>query len=230
MTRYPIKHNQYSSHTFVKKQILAFHKKNENLNIKVLDVGCGTGILGDVFLPNDRFEFFGIEPFQNDAAEAIIKGYQVWIESVESALEKIEVKFQIIVAGDVLEHLVNPKAILEELVKRVDSGGILIVTVPNIANILIRIRLLFGNFDYSERGILDKTHLRFFTQKTFKKLTSIQGVHIEKLRMSSIPIEIIIPGLSTNYLGKIILRVLHLVTLLLPKLLGYQHLCVLRKD
>jgi 2-polyprenyl-3-methyl-5-hydroxy-6-metoxy-1,4-benzoquinol methylase len=135
-----------------------------------------------------------------------------------------------VVAGDVLEHLINPKHILEELFKKLEPSGILIISVPNIANIFVRVNLLFGRFDYTEKGILDKTHLRFFTQKSFKELISIEGAHVEKLTTSTIPIEIIYPVLQKNYFGRKLLQLLHLVTLAFPKMLGYQHLCVLRKN
>jgi 2-polyprenyl-3-methyl-5-hydroxy-6-metoxy-1,4-benzoquinol methylase len=226
--RYPKKLGIYSSHKFIENGIIKF-KESKNSTIQVLDVGCATGELGEKFLNDSKFEFYGIEPFENDAENAIKKGYKIWNERIETVLPKIEPIFDIIVAGDVLEHLENPKYILDELIKKTVPGGILIISTPNVAHLFIRINLLFGKFDYTERGILDKTHLRFFTRKTFMNLISNQNVKVIKLKTSPPPIEIIIPFLTTNKIGLILQFINQIPSFVFPRLFGYQHLCILKK-
>jgi hypothetical protein len=104
------------------------------------------------------------------------------------------------------------------------------ISTPNIAHIIIRIKLLFGKFDCTERGILDKTHLRFFTRKTFKNLINNPNIKILQLKASPLPIEIIIPLITKNRIG-FVLQVINLIpSFVLPRLFGYQHLCILEKS
>lgn len=75
-------------------------------------------------------------------------------------------KFDVILASAILEHLKQPQIIFQQLKKNLKKSGIIIITLPNIAHWSIRLNLLFGNFNYTKAGILDKTHLKFFTIKT----------------------------------------------------------------
>ena len=71
------------------------------------------------------------------------------------------------VFGDVLEHLRDPLAVLMEFTESLKDDGVVIISLPNIANIYVRLNLLIGRFDYQDRGILDRTHIRFFTREAF---------------------------------------------------------------
>src|SRR6266542_1633629 len=72
-------------------------------------------------------------------------------------------KYDAIVLGDVVEHLRNPREFLERSAKLLKPGGKMLMSLPNVANIWVRLNLLLGRFNYSRVGILDETHLRFFT-------------------------------------------------------------------
>jgi SAM-dependent methyltransferase len=205
------------------------YAESKNSKVRVLDVGCARGELGGKFINNLKIEFNGIEPFETDAKIATTIGYKVWTEKIETALPKINTKFEIIIAGDVLEHLEHPKNILDNLIEKTTPGGILIISTPNIAHMIVRINLLFGRFDYTERGILDKTHLRFFTRKTFKKLIDNPKVKILKLKTSPLPIEIIIPLTTKNRIGFVLQFINQIPSFVFPGLFGYQHLCILEK-
>ena len=74
--------------------------------------------------------------------------------------------------ADVLEHLRDPAAVLRRCIPALKESGKIIISVPNIANWIIRLGLLFGKFDYMDRGILDRTHLRFFTMRSLNQLMS----------------------------------------------------------
>jgi 2-polyprenyl-3-methyl-5-hydroxy-6-metoxy-1,4-benzoquinol methylase len=98
----------------------------------------------------------------------------------DQKLPKFDNKFDLIVLGDVLEHLKRPDIILKNLKELLASHGRIIISVPNIAQIKIRLKLLLGNFDYQDYGIMDRTHLKFFTQKTIKNLIIQAGYQIER--------------------------------------------------
>ena len=74
--------------------------------------------------------------------------------------------YEVLLFGDTLEHLPDPAAVLRRLRTRLAPGGHLVLSIPNVANWAMRLGLLAGHFDYTDRGILDRTHLRFYTRRT----------------------------------------------------------------
>lgn len=89
--------------------------------------------------------------------------------------------FDVILLADVLEHLIDPERILMRLQLYLKDDGYIIVSLPNVANWSIRLALLLGFFQYSEEGILNKGHLRFFTKKTAIKLCKQAGYEVASL-------------------------------------------------
>ncbi|RMD49523.1 MAG: class I SAM-dependent methyltransferase, partial [Ignavibacteria bacterium] len=88
-------------------------------------------------------------------------------------------KFDLIMFADVLEHLIDPEYVLKELKNKLKPGGEIIASIPNIRHWSIFRQLLEGNWNYAEHGLLDKTHLRFFTRKTMISLFENAGYHAE---------------------------------------------------
>ncbi len=157
---------------------------------RVLDVGCHTGILGAALKEKKQCEVIGID---NDERAIAVAGDR--LDSVR--LVNLEVdswsdlmltlglaNFDIILFGDVIEHTREPQQILSEARKLLKPGGKVIVSLPNVANLRVRLGLLFGNFDYGDSGILDKSHLRFFTQKSARELVGEAGYKIVAERYS----------------------------------------------
>jgi hypothetical protein len=101
--------------------------------------------------------------------------------------------------------------------------------VPNIANIVIRIRLLVGRFEYEERGILDRTHLRFFTRRTARRLLTDHGWDIERELATVIPLERVVNLSPDNLVMRALNAILAGVTRLAPGLFGYQIMFVARR-
>ena len=101
--------------------------------------------------------------------------------------------FDVILYGDVLEHLKNPSEAIKKFSRYLKKDGYIVVSTPNIANWRIRVNLLFGKFDYQESGILDKTHLRFYTKKTLKKMIKKSDFKILKFDIApSLPLPMLI--------------------------------------
>ena len=106
--------------------------------------------------------------------------------------------------------------------------GLLIVSLPNVANIAVRLMLLFGRFEYAERGILDKTHLRFYTRKTARRLLQQNGYSILEEKLTVIPWELVLGVSPENPVFKFLNGALALATRVMPGLLGYQAMFVAR--
>ncbi len=86
--------------------------------------------------------------------------------------------FDVALLGDILEHLKHPFALLQAVKAVLRPGGCIYVTVPNVANVVVRLNLLFGRFRYADSGILDRTHLRFFTIDSARLLVEHAGFTI----------------------------------------------------
>lgn len=155
-------------------------------NKKILDVGCGSGLLGQA-LKNKNNYVIGLDLSEQAISLAKSRLNEAYICDITNQenlnfLEKNS--FDYIIFADVLEHLYNPEKILKNFSNLLKPGGHIIVSLPNIACWSIRLKLLFGNFQYQETGILDKTHIRFFTKKTAIKLLEQTGFLIEKINIT----------------------------------------------
>jgi 2-polyprenyl-3-methyl-5-hydroxy-6-metoxy-1,4-benzoquinol methylase len=142
---------------------------------RVLDVGCGGGRLSKHMAARGA-EVVGIERH----AEAAASARQHCRLVVEKDLDEPDLldpaqRFDVIVLADVLEHLVRPDVLLGRLRPHLNPGGFALVSVPNIAYYKIRLRLLRGRFDYEPSGIMDRSHLRFFTRDTAAQLVRDGG-------------------------------------------------------
>jgi hypothetical protein len=103
-----------------------------------------------------------------------------------------------------------------------------IVSVPNVANVTVRLALLLGRFTYTERGILDRTHLRFFTRRTARRFLEENGCDVLECRATVMPLELVL-GLSPgNPLMRALNTALGAATRMFPGLLGYQFVFVVR--
>lgn len=157
---------------------------------KVLDVGCASGYLGKE-LARRGCRVVGIEIDPEAARSAAQVCEDVIVGDIEEIadLHYPPKYFDVIICADVLEHLKRPDLTLEKLRLYLRPDGLLIMSIPNIAYWRIRLRLLFGQFEYKETGILDKTHLRFFTLESVKKFLTQAG-----FRLIAIDYAAVFPG------------------------------------
>lgn len=148
-------------------------------NSVVLDVGCATGKLLDKLRNEKNCYTVGIEMDNILAQQALQRCHQLVIGNVETLDLPFQIEqFNIIVCADVLEHLRDPGAVLEKLNSYIKNDGFILISIPNIAFITARLNLLRGRFDYAEYGIMDRSHLRFFTLKTARELVVNSGYQI----------------------------------------------------
>lgn len=142
--------------------------------VKILDVGCGTGLLGKNLRAEKNVTFIGGIEKDPRLAETAKSEYDLLLISDLNEIGSLpfeEEYFDVIVCSDVLEHLIDPSAVLKKLSHYLSKNGFFLISIPNIAFISVRLSLLFGKFNYSPHGgILDENHLRFFTKKSFIKV------------------------------------------------------------
>ena len=178
----------YSS--FVRPEIINLVTDDINKKINVLDVGCGIGAtLLEIKNKYKNATLYGIEisPYSGRVAQNICNCI---IGNIENEVLSYEENFfDYIILGDVLEHLVDPWKIIYDLKKYLKQDGYIIASIPNIMHISVLRKLLNGSFSYTESGILDKTHLRFFTLAETQNLFNSNEYDIESTKASVVPID-----------------------------------------
>ena len=149
---------------------------------RVLDVGCGEGASGLEIKKIFSAEVVGIELFENAANIADTRLDRVILADVEALNPDFEAGyFDCIVFADVLEHTKDPWSVLNKYKKHLSKDGCIIASIPNIRYIVPVLKILFDKFEYEPSGVLDQTHLRFFTLHTMKKMFDECGLKIIKL-------------------------------------------------
>jgi len=164
-----------------------------SFSARVLEIGCGAGqTLEMLKMKKLCVETVGVELFKDAADEARSKVDAIYCLDVEkSPMPENIGKFNLILLLDVLEHLVDPWAFLSRLTEtHLADGGKVIVSLPNARHFSLVVPLLFGRFDYVERGILDKTHLRFFTKNSAAALLKSAGLSVEALGPTSLDLHL----------------------------------------
>jgi O-antigen biosynthesis protein len=147
----------------------------------VLDVGCAVGYIGE-FLRRSRPApwLAGIEIDARAAEQARPHYDQVIVGSIDdpAVWSQLHQKVDAMIFGDVLEHTADPIVVLRLARPKLSDDGKIVVSIPNIGYLKVRLRILLGNFDYEDWGIMDRTHLRFFTLKTAQEMLRQAGFSI----------------------------------------------------
>jgi len=150
----------------------------------VLDVGCASGYLAEALGKNDNV-VSGIEYDATDAEKArpFLKDLVVADLNVVDLAEQFAAhSFDVIIFGDVLEHLLYPVSVLRSALALLRPGGSIVISIPNVAHGAVRLSLLQGRWDYTPTGLLDRTHIRFFTFDTLLAMLEEVGLSVTELR------------------------------------------------
>ena len=143
------------------------------------------------------------------------------------ATKEIKSQFDYIIFADVLEHLQDPTTVLKDCQGLLNHHGEIIISIPNVAHFSNRLGLLFGIWNYGARGILDKTHLRFYTKSSFQKEIQNCRFVIDRFMSTPVPLEVLAPKMNP-YLFKILDFFFYIPTLMYPKLFGYQFIFIIK--
>lgn len=157
---------------------------------RVLEIGCGSGQTLQLIKHLKLCKYtVGIELFEQAAKNANARVDRVYQLDIEKEGAPIDLgQFDLILILDVLEHLVDPWTVLNRIKSNhLKADGKIIISLPNVRHVISTLPLLInGEFEYKERGILDKTHLRFFTRKSGEKMLEQAGLKIEKIKRTSL--------------------------------------------
>lgn len=220
---YTFKDFEGSSHRILMRLVRKWSPRGGVL----MDLGAAGGELGSSL--REHFDrTIGFE-YNVDCVGTLGQHFdQVVITDLETVRE-LPRNADAIVLADVLEHLRNPAAALGLVRKALRDDGHVFISVPNIANITVRLGLLVGVFEYRDRGILDHTHLRFYTKRTIRREVERAGFRILEMSGSSVPIRLIVGSWMPEFLLRIGERMLTWLTRAWRGLFAYQVILVAEK-
>lgn len=149
----------------------------------VLELGCGSGGTGRLAMSSGKAgRYVGIELDPRAASQAAETFSEVLVGDVERLdLSPLRGAFDALIISEVLEHLTDPWDTLKRLVACLKPGGAVFASSPNVANWMVIVELLKGHFRYAEVGVMDRTHLRWFTPESYRSLFEGAGVEILEL-------------------------------------------------
>ena len=208
---YALKPGAHSSHS----ALLALLPAPGN-GRRVLDIGCGTGELASL-LGARGYEVTGIErvPIENPSFELIIA-------NIEDGLPALKGAFDAVICGDVLEHLTHPARLLREIHSVLTPAGRLIASLPNSGHYYFRANILAGRFPQHEKGLFDRTHLRFFMWDGWQELFAGAGFRFVSVAPTIPPFELQFPALKGSLLLRVIDSANYAFARLRMQLFAYQ--------
>jgi len=204
-----------SSHDLLRRRI-----REMPAGLRLLDLGAAGGHLGRAV--RDRCAYLaGVEP-DPDPLPGCREGYDDWRSSDALSAGHWDAPFDVVVCADVLEHLSSPERLLDRIRGWLRPGGTLLVSLPNVANVSVRLGLLLGRFPYAERGILDRTHLRFYTRRSARELIEQSGFQVRAIRPTAMPYELAMESLGRPPIGAPVRAAAVASARLWPTLFAYQ--------
>lgn len=156
----------------------------------VLDIGCASGNFSSFLIRERNCTVVGLEKDPDAAAAARANGlsvHEVDLEAISIREELRGARFDRIILADVLEHLTRPEQVLAEAAAMLRPRGQLLVSIPNISHIDVVLALVHDRWEYRDSGLLDRTHIHFFTESSFRQLAGSVGLVIRGLHRLTLP-------------------------------------------
>ena len=209
---YQLKDGEGTSHT-VLAGLLA-----DRPPLRVLDLGCSSGRLAEQ-LRKLGHHVVGVDGVEVDGVRDRVD--RLVLGDLEDGIPAAAGgDFDVVIAADVIEHLSRPAALLRGLPTVLAPDGEILVSTPNFAHWYPRVRVATGLFDYDRRGILDETHLRFFTRRSLLRTVRSAGLEVRDLRYTGLPFDVLAE--HSGRPARLARRVDRLLVRLRPTLFGYQ--------
>jgi glycosyltransferase involved in cell wall biosynthesis len=216
---YAAKEGEGTSHTVIAEMLAAIPSG------RVLDLGCSGGRL------SERIRQFGHKVVGVDSIE--IAGVRdrvddFFLGDLEDGLpEAAGGDFDVVIAADVIEHVRYPERLLRQMAEVLSPTGQIVISTPNFGHWYSRGRVALGAFDYDRRGILDETHLRFFSRKSLRRTIGAAGLDLLQLEYTGLPLEVLTRD-DDNWKSRGARSVDRRLVRLRPTVFGYQFVARLR--
>ncbi len=208
---YQLKASESSSHRVIERRLRIEPPS------KILDLGCSAGALGEL-LRRQGHHVTGIDARRVGDVEDHLDHF--FLADLDQGIpEEVGSGFDVVIAADILEHVKDPERLLRDVRRCLRSQGLLFASVPNFGHWYPRFRVAFGRFDYDQRGILDRTHLRFFSRRSFRRIAVASGFRVLKIRAIGLPFDTLDVG---GRAARALARADQLTVRTYPTLFAYQ--------
>jgi glycosyltransferase involved in cell wall biosynthesis len=214
---YQVKTQDPYSSQRIAVECAARHPNKQSL----LEIGPGSGAMTEQF-QQMGYQVTVVESNPQFAKMARRHAAHVICQDVETIQWDELSKYDVVILADILEHLRDPLYILEKCVDHLNAEGRILITLPNAAHWSVRLELLWGRFQYRPRGILDQTHLRFFTRDSARSIIKMAGLQVREDWAIPIPLPLLIPAADENGPLAYVHILNHVFTQAWKSLLAYQ--------
>jgi 2-polyprenyl-3-methyl-5-hydroxy-6-metoxy-1,4-benzoquinol methylase len=208
-----LKDERGSSHAVILEMVAAMPRS------RILDLGCSSGLLSEQLRARGHY-VVGVDKEEIGSVRERLDEFHA-VDLERESLGDLNGEFDLVIAGDILEHLSDPLGALRQIKRALRPRGQVIMSVPNFAHWYPRVRVTLGAFGYDRRGILDATHLRFFTRSSLRRLAEAAGFDVVEETATGLPLGVITdrggPADLIRKLDRSLVR-------LRPTLFGYQYL------
>jgi 2-polyprenyl-3-methyl-5-hydroxy-6-metoxy-1,4-benzoquinol methylase len=215
---YGLKGDEGTSHTVIAEMLADVPPK------RILDLGCSGGRLAER-LRNLGHSVTGVDSVEIDGVHGRVDRF-VLGDLEDGVPADAGGGYDVVIAADVIEHVSRPGSLLRQMTGVVAADGEILVSTPNFAHWYPRIRVAAGMFGYDRRGILDETHLRFFTRRSLLRLVRASGLEVRDLRCTGLPFDVLAEGTGAG--SRVARRVDRGLVRMRPTLFGYQFVLRLR--
>jgi SAM-dependent methyltransferase len=185
---------------------------------KILDIGCSGGLLAERVRAAGH-HVTGVDylelPEVRDRTDQFFRA-----DLSQGIPPEVGSGYDVVIAGDIIEHLPRPAETLRAILRTLRPGGEVLLSVPNFGHWYPRARVALGLFGYDRRGILDDTHLRFFTRSTLRRLVRSCGFDILEQRSTGLPLGVVSEG--EGALLRLLRKIDSRLVRLRPTVFGYQ--------
>jgi glycosyltransferase involved in cell wall biosynthesis len=209
---YAFKEHDGSSHAVM------FEMLRDLPRSRILDLGCSGGLLAEKLRSRGHF-VAGVDRSEVGAVRNHTDAF-IAADLNDGIPKAVGAGYDVIIAGDVIEHLVHPGDALREMIRVLRPGGQVLLSVPNFAHWYPRLRVVIGLFGYDRRGILDSTHLRFFTRSTLRRLIRATGFDVVEESVTGLPMVALSSG---GRIANVLQGIDESLVRLRPTLFGYQY-------
>lgn len=216
---YELKPSEHSSHGVLLRWLQSVPPA------AVLDVGCSDGQFA-ALAGAQGHTVTGVDLVKHEGIAGRVHSF-VEADLNRGLPDEVGDGYRVVVAGDVLEHVVDPQQLLTDIAGRLADDGEVLVSVPNFAHWYPRAKVASGRFDYDQRGPLDHGHVRFFTRRTFERLIEQCGLRIVERETVGAPVDVVARGATDDRITRAVARVAaadRAATRVWPTLFGYQFL------
>ena len=220
---YAFKASAFSSHSLLVNAL-----PPQGAGRRVLDVGCAAGYLSAIFAKRG-YQVVGLER-PGGAGDQFPGGVQLIEADLEQGLPQHDEAFHYVICADILEHLRDPAKLLREAWAVLEPDGRLVASLPNSGHLYFRLNVLLGRFPQDDKGLFDRTHVRFYMWQGWVDLLQSGGFRVESVRPTGTPVGLALPKLEGSWLVNLLERISYSLARGWKTLFAYQFIVVARPE